>query len=367
MRLPPRRRLRRLVAYLVLTICVTAPFYLMRVNWGQGTPLVWEWETGGEFIAGVAVDSENIYFAASDRLLRCMNWERRAIVWEAPLPATPFATPTVDEAAGLMYVTTEIGTLMVIDTATGQQVWGHRVETSLARSAPVFDDEHVYIGWRNGLVQAFDKRSGAVVWEIGVGTSILRTAALWDGLLLMGAEDGRLIALNTEDGSEVWTFRAEGPVRSEPLVHEGIVYFGSHDKNLYALDAATGEQIWAFHCFHEITTRPAIADGRIIFGSWDNHLVCLSLEDGTLLWRHFNRGVVETPPLIINDTVYSGSWDGGIYALRLSDGRERWRHQTGTWVTAAIALSPDGKAVLVACQDGVLRAFSVEPVSDESI
>lgn len=72
------------------------------------------------------------------------------------------------------------------------------------------------------------------------GAGVTSSPAVWQGILFLGCDDGKLYALEVKTGKKLWEFRTGGNNVSSPAVCEGMVFFGCDDEKFYALEARTG-------------------------------------------------------------------------------------------------------------------------------
>ncbi len=112
------------------------------------------------------------------------------------------------------------------------------------------------------------------------------------------------------------------------------------------------------HCSVSTNFQSAIAmaaDGTLYIGSAANgRLYALSALDGHILWsfQTDSASIAATPVVAADGTIYVSGYDSGhIYALD-PDGQMRWRYATGTQVTAAATIGPDG-SIYVGTLNGV--------------
>jgi outer membrane protein assembly factor BamB len=63
-----------------------------------------------------------------------------------------------------LYVATETGSLLAIDTATGLQKWTQQPGTSILTS-PVVSGDSVYVATLDGTVHALDAATGVTRWS----------------------------------------------------------------------------------------------------------------------------------------------------------------------------------------------------------
>ncbi|OYU15693.1 MAG: PQQ-dependent dehydrogenase, methanol/ethanol family [Alphaproteobacteria bacterium PA4] len=136
------------------------------------------------------------------------------------------ATPLVID--GVMYTTTAWSKVVALDAATGKPKWTFDPEVDKARGHSACCDV------------------------------VNRGVAAWNGLLFVGALDGRLIALDAATGKVKWsvqTFDASKPytITGAPRVVKGKVIIGNGGAELgvrgyvTAYDAMTGQKAWRFY------------------------------------------------------------------------------------------------------------------------
>jgi outer membrane protein assembly factor BamB len=131
------------------------------------------------------------------------------IVWSAHLSAArgqdagAWATPALHADAGLLYVATDTGDLLAVDTETGETVWEDFIGGN-AWSSPVITGDALVVGIdclteRAGF-RAYDlenPRSPQKMWDIqvGSGSCIESTPAIWNGRMYVGSRDGFFYAV----------------------------------------------------------------------------------------------------------------------------------------------------------------------------
>jgi outer membrane protein assembly factor BamB len=131
------------------------------------------------------------------------------VVWSVSLPAArsqdagAWATPALHVDAGLLFVATDAGDLVAVDTATGEKVWEDFIGGN-AWSSPVIVDDTLVVGIdcltsSSGFrsYDLTDPRSPTKMWDVVVGTGacIESTPAVWDGRIYVGSRDGFFYAL----------------------------------------------------------------------------------------------------------------------------------------------------------------------------
>ena len=69
-------------------------------------------------------------------------------------------------------------------------------------------------------------------------------AIVYDGLVFVGTEMGRIYALNAQTGDQEWVYDVGAPILSSVAVADGRVFFGAMDGAVYALEASSGSLVW---------------------------------------------------------------------------------------------------------------------------
>ncbi|MBA7595073.1 Outer membrane protein assembly factor BamB [subsurface metagenome] len=275
--------------------------------------------------------------------------------------------------------------------------------TPIGWSAPVMDDDVIYVGTTEGKVVSYtlfsEPRVAAEWWrfplrgELGLGGGggggflacmptapavIYSTPFVADGAVYIGAYDGKVYALNTssrvagysfpQESEGEWVYPEEdsiGAIVGSPVVAEGILYIGSADGNLYAIDIVTSELAWdsPFATGDDIWATPLVHDGVVYIGSFDHKLYAIDAADGTLVWESpfQTDGAIAATPLFYNNTIYIGSFDRKFYAVDTSTGKAKEGFipfPAGNWFWGRAVAYDD--TIIVGCVDGRVYALDAE-------
>ena len=137
------------------------------------------------------------------------------------------------------------------------------------QTTPLVIDGRMYVTTPWSKVYAFDAKTGKQLWKYDpevpreiAGTSLCcnisnRGAAYWNGKIIWGALDGRLVAVDAKTGKKAWEARVTDPamaysITGAPRIGKGIVYIGVGGGEFYtrgflaAHDANTGKELWRF-------------------------------------------------------------------------------------------------------------------------
>jgi outer membrane protein assembly factor BamB len=214
---------------------------------------------------------------------------------------------------------------------------GLALEAGFQYSQPAYDprSKRVWAGSSEGSLHCLTSDDGHVVWTRdinGVRSPIVRR----NGVLFLGAGDGRLMALDEKTGAELWSYKVRGVVMKAPIVTEKFVLITDGTNAIYAVDRATGKWAWQyrrdpprhFAVFGE--SRPLVHRGTVYLGFSDGYLVALNERDGATLWTKDLAPSqpkfpdVDADPIIMDGVLYGASLGGGLYALDPKTGDTQW-------------------------------------------
>lgn len=230
--------------------------------------------------------------------------------------AGPWDAPTIDEAAGTLYITTgTIATCRVreiyayallefrasdltllghwqipVSQQTGDGDFG---STATLFTATINGTVRQMVGAvnKNGIYYAFerDNITAGPVWEdreasIMRGDKSSRAASAWDGTYLYEGDTtttvnrkacaGSVRALNPSNGTFIWQYCAAGKVTTGATVVPGLVIEGAYS-DLAVLNTATGQQLFLYHdgaTNSDFWGTATVSNGMLFVGNQDGKI-----------------------------------------------------------------------------------------------
>ena len=234
----------------------------------------------------------------------------RGVQLYAPSGGGIWATPTIDEARGVMYIGTgdaysrpvnsmNTDAIMALDLATGKPRWAvqhtpddawlvgcetnNPSENCPSNIGPDYDfgmspmmrglndgRTIVVTGQKSGEVFGQDVRDGKVIWKATLVDRLARGEITFGGAAddrnaYFGTRSGVIWALDLKSGEKKWsTPVAPTPQRQSGqtaalTVIPGVVFSGGQDGVLRALSTTDGKQLWEFDTVRDFMTINSIA------------------------------------------------------------------------------------------------------------
>src|SRR6266567_120296 len=173
-------------------------------------------------------------------------------------------------------------------------------------------------------------------WTFHTGGGVVDLPTVFNGVLYVGSDDGKVYAVNTSNGHPIWAFSTGAPVESSQTVVSGVVYATSSDNNVYAIDARTGQQKWVFSTGDAVFSSPTVVNGVLYVGSDDHKVYALNTSNGQAKWIFSTGDTVRSSPTVVNGVLYVGSGDPdtnafsdtNVYALNANTGQQEWTFPT---------------------------------------
>ena len=168
--------------------------------------------------------------------------------------------------------------LKKIDSANvkslGLQWYGDYETNQNQHGSPLYVDGVIYVSTARNVVHAFDAKTGKQLWKYNPMISgvrlrynvglVNRGIAAWNGKIIMGTLDARLVAIDAKTGKEVWSVDTvpqslnlgemadHYAITMATRVAKGKVFIGGAGGEfgvrgwIAAFDAETGKEVWRF-------------------------------------------------------------------------------------------------------------------------
>ena len=345
----------------------------------HNSKILWEYDFAKDFegrnswYANLAYSTDTIFGAGLDGAVYALDAETGEKLW----------VKKVNDYGGITWINTDQELVIVgwenescaLDQITGDVVWAND-DINFVSSQPVFINNKVIFGSRNGNLYAVNLADGKIVWHTTLKQQKMYPSASKNSNRIIVANDRECYALDAADGTVKWTFTANEMLFSPPLIVGNTVYFGSCDTNIYALEANTGELKWKHSTGWGIVATPAFSDDTVFAGSLDHHMYALKAGDGELSWSFECNAAIHSSPVVYGEYVFFGSDDGWYYALNKSNGNIAWSFASNNtidedvynYITTAVvgnSLADDG--MIFTSTNGKIYGFDAQTIEPEVV
>jgi outer membrane protein assembly factor BamB len=314
-------------------------------------------------ISGVG-DDDRLFIGSQAGTFYALSATNGRVLWKAAVGSVS-ARPLV--YLGRIYVGTDDGFLVCLDTLDGSEKWRYATRGPIMET-PVIADGMLFFSNEADQVYALEIDTGAFRWQYKGETPEEYTlrghagVAVDNGLLFTGFSNGALVALRTSSGSVAWMTSLKGDadrfvdVDATPVVAGDVLYVTSSAGGVHAIDKVTGLVRWRT----PMTNAGGLTvDGdRLYVAAAEEGIHALDLG-GNIVWRQGTRGGGEPgDPLVMGGyLVYTLSEDG-VYVADKRTGEVVQFFQPGDGVSATP--TPWKDQLFIHSNGGILYAMNVE-------
>jgi outer membrane protein assembly factor BamB len=258
-------------------------------------------------------------------------------------------------------------------SASGTQLWARALQDTNGIvglvTPPVLAGSRLIVGTARGTLVALDTATGETLWESESLTSLQGSPTAdpsADRIYAVSQADGVLHCLRLSNGRPVWksspTGRSDG---SLSMNHSQIVY-GNCSAALLVFSGADGRPLAPIPlgADGQAAGGVALAGAQAFLGIRSGAVLCADLEKEALVWTNaVATGEAFATPAVNDRLVVFGAGDGAVHAADRASGRPFWKTPLGgppaspVLAGDTVVVTASGILFLLAAQDGheVLR------------
>lgn len=259
--------------------------------WSYGGP-------SGTYISGSPVATEEVCYIvnpvdADSMVVVALDASNGEVIWSVGLPGyyencLAYADNTLYLAAYTKWSSAGTNSLLALDSQDGQIIWANNHVEGYWDSSPTIYEGLLYIGGDDGKIHAFDTSDGSLVWEMKIHpqsefagvepTASVNGDALFTGCSFYGVyELGAVSSYGTDTGNLLWSLQDEIELHGSIGLSSEYAYLGGHRADtIYALNQETGDIVWeyAFQGGAQvgIQSTPSITDGVMYIAATNGNL-----------------------------------------------------------------------------------------------
>jgi outer membrane protein assembly factor BamB len=231
------------------------------------------------------------------------------------------------------------------------------------------DESRAYAAGHRGDVVAIELATGHTAWRTRTRAPLSGGTATGQGLVVVGASDGRFFALDAANGAIRWNTRVSGEVLAPAAISDRLIALRTVDGRLHALSLADGHELWTYEqpvprLSLRGTARPVIAGDLLLCGFDNGKVAAVNLNDGAMQWEatiappqgrtELERlDDIDSPVSVSHQDVYTVGFQGRVAMLALDTGQIWWSHEASSYR----GLTLDGDTLYMSTADGEVVAL----------
>lgn len=195
---------------------------------------LWQTPAGGVPEVSPALGGELLLVACNDNQLYAFDRISGALRWQAPLDSKPASAPLVHQ--GRVYLSTQEGFVTALNLADGKIAWRYQFPQTLLKGDLALSDSLLLIPGPKGLY-TYDISALEARWVYRMSQEITAPVASRE-FVYFGSANRLLYVLRLANGSLAGTSRLGDEILAAPVLAEGLVLVGASDGKLYAFEEA---------------------------------------------------------------------------------------------------------------------------------
>ncbi|MBL3527257.1 MAG: outer membrane protein assembly factor BamB [gamma proteobacterium endosymbiont of Lamellibrachia anaximandri] len=291
---------------------------------------LWDVETRLPVSGGPGVGNGLVLLGTAEAELVALGAADGSEKWRRRVSSEVLSVPAASR--GVVVVRTVDGRAAGLSADTGANRWtfdhSEPVLTLRGNSAPIINEDQVFIGFSNGKLAGLSLDGGTANWEATVATAHGRTElerivdidsdpVVVEGVVYAASFQGQVAAVSESSGVVLW--------RRDISVHAGLdadwrqLYVTDDEDAIWALEAGNGATLWQQKALHaRKLSAPAIIGNYLVAGDYDGYLHWFSQEDGRMIARiRVGSEGIRAKPLVVDGIVYVFDDSGKLTALRM--------------------------------------------------
>lgn len=164
------------------------------------------------------------------------------------------------------------GRVIAADLQTGDTLWSTTLDEPVGRTelerladvdaAAVASGRDVFVVGYHGRVAMLDENNGQIWWA--QDASSYRGMGIDDTTLYVSGADGSITAINRTNGAQEWQQKAlHRRGITAPAIYDGMLVVGDQDGYLHWFSTKKGSLLARTHAGGRITNMPVVADGKV--------------------------------------------------------------------------------------------------------
>jgi len=219
--------------------------------------LLWKFKTGGPLHASPVIANGILYIGSTDGKLYALDAKQWGIRWVFDAGDAIRYSATV--VGNRVYFSARNNKVYALDAKTGEKLWEFKSK-SWMDAPPIVSDNKVYVGAFPSKIYLLNARTGTL--------EAMRERTVRIQGIEYGCAKGVFRPIFPEHNAELWRGQTNGS-ESYPVTANGVVYIGARNGKLHAFDAVSTSETWTYQLGSFVDAAPAISDGILYAASGD--------------------------------------------------------------------------------------------------
>ena len=318
-----------------------------------------------------------LYVGSANNKFYAFNYRSGALLWSFNA-ASPIEGPAAAAGDRVCFGSAD-GVLRCLDASTGAELWAFQAKSGII-SSPVISGSSLFFRSTDDRVYGLDAATGEKLWTYArtvlkvVTPRVLGSPALSDNKLFQLFSDGSLVCLEAGSGRVLWerkvvkSFASVDNIRRTPLVYNGLVYMIDDGGRVLAFDEEDGRPMGIYTMLK--ATDILVMDNRVLILAGEKKVIAFEKGKDSILWKRDVEYATLSSIFAVGDYIFLLSRyekipfgikflardKGYLRALSAKSGELVWEKKFGSTITANGSGADDAVALFM--DNGVVGVFA---------
>jgi outer membrane protein assembly factor BamB len=242
-------------------------------------------------------------------------------------------------------------------------LWTADIGKGYQVGSPLLFSDKVIVPSASGNIYAFVAKNGSKAWSFDTGSGgsygVVSSPVVYQNQIIVAASNGKVFSLK-ENGEQNWNMTIAPVVYSStPSFRDGMIYIGADDGKLHALYANGTKEAWSTQIGGKVRGSPILLENEIVVTYLNSTPATGGLAalgyDGELLWQTATG--VNPASATLSSKGFASITSSGAAMIGF-DGEKLWEISLGTDFAGAAPAAVNGTFYMVT-NEGTSRLLAI--------
>jgi len=281
--------------------------------------VLWKVGVDGSVRTGPLLNQDRLFVATESHpngQVYAMRLRDGHTLWRARVGSV-LAPLTFDTTTGALYVGTDGGAVLRLESEKGQVQWQTALSGAV-RAGPLITPHGLLVATTSDTLYLLDPDHGAVRAQLALPGTVLATPATDGRRVYLGTVNGRIVAIDLESGTTVWDHAAGDAVYGAPALVRDTLFVMARNGQLWLIPVTQPDSATS-HALGIVATAgptPLASGGGVLVASVSGDVLLVEPSSGEIRWRTQVPGAIDEPPLVRERQMVVIGGRGNIHTFR---------------------------------------------------
>ncbi|WP_372772446.1 PQQ-binding-like beta-propeller repeat protein [Mangrovibacterium sp.] len=207
-------------------------YYLHGVNLADGKG-IWKYESNNFINGAPSLFQKSVVFGGCDGFLHVVDLQTGKVAKKIELSTYLASSPAI--VGNMAYVGDYDGRFFAVDLDAGSVIWTYdNPQKDLPFIAsPAIQNNWIVLGNEDRQLYVINRKDGKLVWTKRLSNRINSSSVISASSVFTATMDGMLYRHDLTTGEELWSYEIGSQIAGSPAIYDGKLVIGANDGRIY--------------------------------------------------------------------------------------------------------------------------------------